>query len=806
MVDADSDGWDDAWATKYPGVDASEPMADLNGDGMPAYLEMALGLDPFAKNPAPGTKLDARAKRLRAKIKGMERARARHAPWLNRGLRDDSGKPTTRAQRRAARQIALDDKLDEQRIKVAARQQRVDDFMRDYGDKLPEPLRNRRPADVVDGRPEWNSALNVRQADENFVLRHLWPGGIIGETAFPYNWDLTGSGRVLAMWDTGSVDASHEQFDPDGAGGAPSRVQNLDPGVAINDHATAVAAILVGAGDPSILEPGNINSPPGSIPFPEQGRGISYGSTLLAYDNDEDLFDMLLLLSNPTVDLRLSNHSYGTICGWQRPQGSFDWFWYGHLIHRLEGTREDYKLGAYRSESVDIDDLVHTAQTYLPVWASGNDSANLSGQAPEPDDHGPRNFSQISHTVFPLGFPAGTLLTSAEVSANSLERDDDGRDIGNPRDEFDTILPQACSKNVLTVSSRNARGPTDDGRIKPDLLADDDGSSAYLANSYGEITGSSFAAPVVTGGLNLILELWDQRRGITADSPLASTLKAIAIAGPGRKVGPTYEIGWGRFNAWTSAQLLHFDTEPEVLHSHQIIKETVMEDGDTIEFHILRDNTNENGGFQQNPPINNSGAPDFGNSIAVTLCWTDPAGSQAILGMIDDNTSRLVNDLDMTIEGPLPTTTLHEPWILDPENPSQAATTGDNDRDNVEQVLIPGDGSSFGIDGLYKVTIKLDPDQMALVGSQPVSIVIVGALAVDIPFRILAIDPTGVGGDYTIQWGSNVGATYGIERSSDLITWQSTSVDIVAIKEITSHVVQATPGANREFFRVIQLD
>jgi hypothetical protein len=44
-----------------------------------------------------------------------------------------------------------------------------------------------------------------------------------------------------------------------------------------------------------------------------------------------------------------------------------------------------------------------------------------------------------------------------------------------------------------------------------------------------------------------------------------------------------------------------------------------------------------------------------------------------------------VNDLDLRIvEGP----TTHFPWILDPANPAAAATTGDNFRDNVEQVEV----------------------------------------------------------------------------------------------------------------------
>jgi hypothetical protein len=58
----------------------------------------------------------------------------------------------------------------------------------------------------------------------------------------------------------------------------------------------------------------------------------------------------------------------------------------------------------------------------------------------------------------------------------------------------------------------------------------------------------------------------------------------------------------------------------------------------------------------------------------------------------------LVNDLDLRVVGPGGTT--HEPWILDPANPGNAAATGDNFRDNVEMVVIDAPTS-----GTYTVRI-----------------------------------------------------------------------------------------------------
>ncbi|MCB0676420.1 MAG: T9SS type A sorting domain-containing protein, partial [Saprospiraceae bacterium] len=58
----------------------------------------------------------------------------------------------------------------------------------------------------------------------------------------------------------------------------------------------------------------------------------------------------------------------------------------------------------------------------------------------------------------------------------------------------------------------------------------------------------------------------------------------------------------------------------------------------------------------------------------------------------------LVNDLDLRIE--FEDGTVFFPWILDPANPANAATTGDNTRDNVEQILISAPDS-----GLYEIRV-----------------------------------------------------------------------------------------------------
>jgi hypothetical protein len=58
------------------------------------------------------------------------------------------------------------------------------------------------------------------------------------------------------------------------------------------------------------------------------------------------------------------------------------------------------------------------------------------------------------------------------------------------------------------MSSFSAWGPTDDGRIKPDIVADGvnvvSSTNASLTTSYGSFSGTSMASPNAAGSLFLL--------------------------------------------------------------------------------------------------------------------------------------------------------------------------------------------------------------------------------------------------------------------------------------------------------------
>lgn len=72
---------------------------------------------------------------------------------------------------------------------------------------------------------------------------------------------------------------------------------------------------------------------------------------------------------------------------------------------------------------------------------------------------------------------------------------------------------------------------------------------------------------------------------------------------------------------------------------------------------------------------------DGSEPLKITIAWPDPPGSSP------------VNDIDVRIIGP--DWTVYHPFVLDRQNPSFPATTGDNFRDNVEQVVVTNTVAGF---------------------------------------------------------------------------------------------------------------
>lgn len=482
-----------------------------------------------------------------------------------------------------------------------------------------------------DGRPVAYGTHNA-DAGDTVGADELWPGGSSGL-------GLTGTGVLLHEWDGGGVRTSHQEF--------AGRVTQQDSPAELSDHSTHVAGTIVAAG------------------LDAWAHGMSPAATLDAYEWNNDEAEMAAAAG---AGARVSNHSYGFVCGWDwgpHPTDPTDpdtyAYWWGDLS---VSATEDGDFGYYDQTCKRWDTIAYLAPFYLICKSSGND----------------RNDTHTGgHWVWSGG--AWTWSTDA--------RDPDGGATG-----YDCIPPRGCAKNLLTVgavddvpggysgpggvvmSSFSSWGPTDDGRIKPDLVGN--GVDLYSASSAADDAytwkgGTSMSTPNVAGAFGLLIEHYRGTHG--GNDMRAATLKGLAIhtadeCGPAD--GPDYMFGWGLLNALAAAEEITRDVAVP-----GAIQELSIADGATVTY-----------SFEY------SGV----GPIKATICWTDVPGDPVPLDRLDPPDPMLVNDLDLRVEGPAKA--IYRPWVLDPANPAVAATTGDNFRDNVEVVEIPSPAP-----GTYEVRI-----------------------------------------------------------------------------------------------------
>ena len=464
------------------------------------------------------------------------------------------------------------------------------------------------------GHPVYYETNNLNAA-KTISTDDVWPGGSGG-------FSLDGAATVLGelgMWDGGGVRLTHQEF-----GG---RVSQMDSPSGTHYHSTHVAGTMVAAGV-----------------YPN-AKGMSFAGTLAAYDWNSDNSEMAAAAA---AGMNVSNHSYGYATGWRYSDG--DWYWWGDAS---VSAIEDYGFGFYSNEAHDWDEIAYNAPYYTICKSAGNDR----------DDSGPG--AGGGHYVLVLG----DWVWSTDT------RDPDGG-----TDHYDCVSWNGTAKNIITVgavndipagyaspagvvmSSFSGWGPTDDGRIKPDLVANGIGlySTDHGNNfDYLTISGTSMSAPNLSGSVNLLVRHYEATHGST--TPLASTVKAVLIhtadeAGPND--GPDYMFGWGLMNTLKAARIIQEDvTRPGT------ILEEVLANGETDLISFVSDGI---------------------MPIRVTLSWTDPPGSPPPASL-NPPALMLVNDLDLRVEH-VATSTVYLPYVLNPGSPGDAATTGDNYRDNSEQV------------------------------------------------------------------------------------------------------------------------
>lgn len=425
----------------------------------------------------------------------------------------------------------------------------------------------------------------------------------------PYN--LSGAGINVGVWEATEVATS--------GFGIRNTHQQLTPRVTVEEasnlsnHATHVAGTVAAS---------SVNS--------AAAEGMAPAANLGSYGSAGDANEMTLAANSAggagdPLPIVISNHSYGIVIGWNGAGTIF--------------TPNQNLFGNYTNLSVGFDNVV--AATDLMVAKSAGNDRNDAG----PVATGPRDCTQNG-----LGVDA------------------------------DCISPRGVAKNIITVGAMNGAGaiagfssfgPTDDGRIKPDLMAQGVGVTSTGAASDTNTfvnQGTSMSTPAVAGMAALLLEeAGDQGLALSAAAVKAILMQTAQDVTVGQAtVGPDFATGYGIADIQAAVDLLRLTGGPGVA------QDTIAAPGAA-------------GAFTRAFVVP-AGQPE----LKMTLAWTDPAGNP----LAPQNQPKLQNDLDLRLIAP--DGTVVRPWRLNPAAPATAAVRdgGDDTVNNVEQasVLNPAAG------------------------------------------------------------------------------------------------------------------
>ncbi len=455
------------------------------------------------------------------------------------------------------------------------------------------------------------------------LLMEVPPAEVIGAASVYPNREaqqsVTGAGVRIGVWDLGFPRLTHDDF-------TGKSITTVGTG-STDSHATAVVGILIG----------------GSV-------GIAYEADVSSHVfSSSSTNDLAAMRAEAESGLRISVHPYHYSAGWQFKSGGWagcqpttSWLWAGS--EPLSET-EDVMFGYYNELAADWDELIWDEPHYLPVVAAGNQQGG--GPSSQP----------VIHCYYDFDAELWTETSSITRDLNS------------------GMAQIAVSKNVLTVGTwpndpTSGRGLTDDGRIKPDIVAPGSVESAPASTddqSYGTFSKTSAASSVAAGGLALIHEHYSVVKG--AD-PLASTLKAIVIHTATDKgdAGPDAIYGWGLM-----------DVEKAVRYvSLTDIRVDTLSASETKEYAI------EHQGYGE---------------VVATLVWTDPAGYVPQNAVLNSPDSKLIHDLDVRITGP------GGPYLP----LAVGGGTADNNKDNVEQIRVSGlEAGNYTVTVTHKGSLPSD--------------------------------------------------------------------------------------------------
>jgi hypothetical protein len=415
----------------------------------------------------------------------------------------------------------------------------------------------------------------------------------------------------------------------------------------MNDATPSVSRVIIGD-SPGIVTNDHATHVGGTMVakgVSVDAKGMAPKASLISYNWTNDETEVVSEITNNA--LLLSNHSYGVPV--LNDQGTLNvGSWY---------------MGCYNTDARNWDVIAVNAPYYLMVVSAGNSgNDNYTGGL----------------------MPGFDKLTGEKNGKNNLV-------IANSNPFVNQINGMLISN---PINSSSSQGPSDDGRVKPDIAAD--GTAVFSSvnttvNSYATYTGTSMAAPNTSGTLLLLQQYFsEQSSGAFMRSSTLKGLVCHTALESGTSPGPDARFGWGLLDAEKAVVLIQ---NSKAVQPTAVLSEIVLDQGQTYSFEVTVADVQK---------------------LQATICWTDPAGF-ARDGQLNSPTPALVNDLDLRI---IQNTEINFPWNLQLSSIAGPAIKADNIVDNVERVEVNNASGTYTVQVTHKGTLQS--------GSQSVSLIVSG--------------------------------------------------------------------------------